>query len=151
MTQTDIFEHLYDIDRLGQKLISGLGSGFRASPCAPGTSQPDYSVPRYFTGTLAPLLKALSDLHEDFRRLDLPPCREHTLERFNNGRYGYTDSMGNIYTLSCGSTLHANIPDEHGEPSWVPSRIEHDGEDYFLWNHSCVPLDGLNIREEVPL
>ena len=52
-----------------------------------------------------------------------------------------------MHALSYGKTIEAKLHDRHGRPCWVKSRIEHDGSDYFLWEHPDIPLTSLTVRE----
>ena len=147
MTLNDIFSRLCDIDRRAQALISetgfddeySLGGQVRLNP-----NDPDDNLLR---NAVENMLIPFEDMHEDLLYLKKPTHGEYQLQRLSNGRYGYIDVSGNEKTFSCGSTFEAKIPDENGRPSWIPARIEHDGNDFFLWKHRSVPLTGLPVRE----
>ena len=143
----DILFRLCDIDRKAQALISetgfdagyGLGSQVRPNPDDPDD--------RFLRDAVENLLIPFEDLHEDLLYLKKPTHGEYQLQRFSNGRYGYVDVDGIEKTFTCGSPVEAKVTDEHGLPFWVSTRFEHDGDDYFLWRHRSVPLEGLNVRE----
>ena len=136
MTRNNIFSRLCDIDRSAQALIAQVGSGCSVCPDEVPLADP-----------LTELLALLESLHEGLDHLKAPTHGEYPLERFPDGRYGYLDDCGVRHVLTCGSTIEAKITETHGRPRWVRTRMEHDGEDYFLWQLGHVPLEGLTIRE----
>ena len=147
MTINHIFERLCSIDRDAQALLdqtgftsdNGLGPQVRQNP-----DDPDE---RFLRDNAASLLSTFVELHEELRYLRTPTHGEYTLQLFPNGRYGYYSEDGRKHIFTCGKTLEAKIHDNYGRQQWVRSRIEHDGSDYFLWEHGLVPLSGLTIRE----
>lgn len=147
MTLNHIFECLCGIDRDAQALLiqagfnSGDGSGLQVRPVPDGPDE------RFLLDQAESLLQLFADLHGEIQYLKLPAHGEYTLQLFPNGRYGYYDKNGREHTLTCGRTLEAKIPDDDGRQHWVSTRIEHNGSDYFLWEHSMIPLSGLTIRE----
>lgn len=151
MTFDDVFKQLAAIDKAAVSLLTAAcfypDEGLRGS-VRPLADPAQDSFLRHRTGNL---LQSLALLHKEFRYLTSPVSGEYHLERFPNGRYGFFDGNGNMHALSCGKTIEAKLHDRHGRPCWVKSRIEHDGNDYFLWGHPGIPLAGLTIRErEVP-
>lgn len=136
MTRNNIFSRLCDIDRSAQALIAEVESGCSMCPQEASLTEP-----------LTELLALLESLHEGLDYLKTPTHGEHPLERFSDGRYGYLDDHGDCRILTCGSTVEAKITEAHGKPRWIRTRMEHDGEDYFLWQLGHVPLEGLTIRE----
>ena len=147
MTFDDVFEQVAAIDKAAVPLLktaaSHLGEGLRES-VRPLSDTAQDSFLRKRTGKL---LEALALFHAEFCYLTSPVSGEYQLERFPNGRYGFFDGNGDIHTLSCGKTIEAKLHDSHGRPYWVKSRIEHDGNDYFLWGYPGIPFAGLIIRE----
>lgn len=147
MTLNDIFFRLCDIDRKAQALIADAGfdseDGLGCKVC-PHPADPEQ---RFLKETLENLLLPFEDLHEGLNYLRTPTHGEYRLERLPNGRYGYSDGHGIRHMFPCGSPIEAKIADAHGQPRWIRSRIEHDGEDYFLWLHGSLPLAGLTVRE----
>ena len=151
MTFDDVFKQLAAIDKAAVSLLTAAcfypDEGLRGS-MRPLADPAKDSFLRHRTGNL---LQSLALLHKEFRYLTSPVSGEYHLERFPNGRYGFFDGNGNMHVLSCGKTIEAKPHDSHGRPCWVKSRIEHDGNDYFLWGYPGIPLAGLTIRErEVP-
>ena len=64
----------------------------------------------------------------------------------NNRRYGYLDQNGRITEFSCGHSVDILIRDGN-ILRWMPTRFEHDGNDYYLVGYPGVPLCGLTVRE----
>ena len=147
MTFDDVFKQLAAIDKAAVSLLTAAcfypDEGLRGS-VRPLADPAQDSFLRHRTGNL---LQSLALLHKEFRYLTSPVSGEYHLERFPNGRYGFFDGNGNMHALSCGKTIEAKLHDRHGRPCWVKSRIEHDGSDYFLWEHPDIPLTGLTVRE----
>lgn len=147
MTLNDIFLQLCDIDRKAQTLIADAGFDYEDGLGCKACSDPDDPEGRFLRKTLENLLVPFEELHAGLDCLRTPTHGEYRLERFPDGRYGYFDSHGIRHIFTCGSPIEAKIPDGHGHPCWVQTRIEHDGNDYFLWLHGSVPLKGLTVRE----
>ena len=145
MTFDDVFEQLAAIDKAAVPLLKTAAShpdeGLRGSvrPLA------DTAQDSFLREQTENLLESLALFHAEFCYLTSPVSGEYQLTLFPNGRYGFFD--GNIHTLSCGKAIEAKLHDSHGRPCWVKSRIEHDGNDYFLWGYPGIPLTGLTIRE----
>lgn len=145
MTFDDVFEQLAAIDKAAVPLLKTAAShpdeGLRGyvRPLA------DTAQDSFLREQTENLLESLALFHAEFRYLTSPVSGEYQLTLFPNGRYGFFD--GNIHTLSCGKAIEAKLHDSHGRPCWVKSRIEHDGNDYFLWGYPGIPLTGLTIRE----
>ena len=145
MTFDDVFEQLAAIDKAAVPLLKTAAShpdeGLRRAvrPLA------DTAQDSFLRERTENLLESLALFHAEFRYLTSPVSGEYQLTLFPNGRYGFFD--GNIHTLSCGKAIEAKLHDSHGRPCWVKSRVEHDGNDYFLWGYPGIPLAGLTIRE----
>ena len=145
MTFDDVFEQLAAIDKAAVPLLKTAAShpdeGLRRAvrPLA------DTAQDSFLREQTENLLDSLALFHAEFRYLTSPVSGEYQLTLFPNGRYGFFD--GNIHTLSCGKAIEAKLHDSHGRPCWVKSRVEHDGNDYFLWGYPGIPLAGLTIRE----
>lgn len=145
MTFDDVFEQLAAIDKAAVPLLKTAAShpdeGLRRAvrPLA------DTAQDSFLREQTENLLESLALFHAEFCYLTSPVSGEYQLTLFPNGRYGFFD--GNIHTLSCGKAIEAKLHDSHGRPCWVKSRVEHDGNDYFLWGYPGIPLAGLTIRE----
>ena len=145
MTFDDVFEQLAAIDKAAVPLLKTAAShpdeGLRRAvrPLA------DTAQDSFLREQTENLLESLALFHAEFCYLTSPVSGEYQLTLFPNGRYGFFN--GNIHTLSCGKAIEAKLHDSHGRPCWVKSRVEHDGNDYFLWGYPGIPLAGLTIRE----
>lgn len=145
MTFDDVFEQLAAIDKAAVPLLKTAAShpdeGLRRAvrPLA------DTAQDSFLREQTENLLESLALFHAEFCYLTSPVSGEYQLTLFPNGRYGFFD--GNIHTLSCGKAIESKLHDSHGRPCWVKSRVEHDGNDYFLWGYPGIPLAGLTIRE----
>jgi len=65
------------------------------------------------------------------------------LYKNNSGKY----ELGNDHHYSCGSGMEVLLSDNwHDAPYWARSRIEHDGEDYYLVGHQDLFLEVLTAR-----
>lgn len=147
MTPNEFFSRLCVLDRKAQALIAEAGLDCKDGPGCKVCPDPGSPEDRFFLEALSNLMAPLEDLHEALEYLKAPTHGEYQLERFPNGRYGYFDDHGIRHIFTCGSSIEAKITDAHGRPQWIRTRMEHDGNDYFLWLHGSVPLAGLTIRE----
>lgn len=147
MTLNDIFLRLCDIDRKAQTLFADAGFDYEDGLGCKVCPDPDDPEERFLQEALENLLIPFENLHEGLDYLKSPTHGEYQLERLPDGRYGYCDDHGIRHAFTCGSPIEAKIPDGYGRPHWIQTRIEHDGNDYFLWLHGSVPLPGLTVRE----
>ena len=148
MTIQTIFKRLTDIDRQIQTLLRDIGMDDYCElgdVITPNRVDPDEML---LFNELSDLMSPIIRLHQELMYL-LVPCSEiHVLRRYPNGRYGYDiRPFEEERTFSCGNPIEALIYDENGNPSWVSTRIEHNGTDYYLYGYGNVPLNGLSIRE----
>ena len=147
MTPQDVFSRLHGIDQAAQALIREAGFSFDTGFLEEVAFGPDSPDTRFLKESMGLLLDPLSEMHSLLSYLQTSASPEHVLEKFQNGRYGYQDKDGSRREFSCGQTLEARIRDRSGCPRWVKTRVEHDGTDYYLIGHGCVPLAGLTVRE----
>lgn len=147
MTLKDVFSRLHEIDQAAQALIREAGFSFDTGSAQNMSFAPEGPDTRFLKESVELLLDPLGEMHSLLSYLETPASPEHVLERFNNGRYGYRDGNGSRREFSCGQTLEARITDSSGCLLWVKTRMEHDGDDYFIMGHRSVPLTGLTVRE----
>lgn len=147
MTLKDVFNRLHEIDQAAQALIRETGFSFDTGSAGKVSFAPEEPDTRFLKESIALLLEPLDQMHCLLSYLEAPASPEHVLERFRNGRYGYRDGNGSRREFSCGQTLEAKIKDSFGRLRWVKTRMEHNGDDYFLMGHPSVPLAGLTVRE----
>lgn len=94
---------------------------------------------------LGDVLEKLNSVRKTIQSVNAPVAYEETLHKNSSGRY--EDSNGMEYT--CGSRIEYYNPgnEENDEPpAWVFSRVEHDGDDYYIIANRSISLDGLRIR-----
>ena len=75
-----------------------------------------------------------------FNYINTPVTGEYTLHKDMYGRYGCE-----VVTFSAGSSIEALIVEDERQ-YWIHTRVEHDGNDYYLVRYPNVPLEGLKIR-----
>jgi hypothetical protein len=75
--------------------------------------------------------------------LKRPVKAEGRLHRNGNGRYFVGD-----YELTCGYPVeYLSMDDRYGgRPYWRSSRLEHDGNDYYICADRKLELEGLQVR-----
>ena len=147
MTLKDVFSRLHEIDQAAQALIREAGFSSDTGSADNVPFVPDRPDTHFLKESIELLLAPLSEMHSLLSYLETPASPEYVLERFRNGRYGYRDGKGSRREFSCGQTLEARITDRFGCLRWVKTRVEHDGDDYFIMGHRSVPLAGLTVRE----
>lgn len=81
----------------------------------------------------------IADVVERLEYLCRPVSETGVLRKNETGRY---EIKGGEFTS--GSRLEALIHD--GEKAWVLSRIEHNGDDYYIYGFPEVQLEGLTVR-----
>ena len=149
MKLSDVFSGLSAIDRHAQPLLQEAGyetDGFNGGGVCP---KPDNPEEAFLLNTASSLLESLAELHNTLHYLGLPTHGVYRLEPMPGNRYGYHDNGGYLRVFHCGEPVEALIPDMGGDgmPAWVPTRIEHNGSDYYLVGHKSVSLSGLPVRE----
>ena len=149
MKLSDVFSGLSTIDRYAQPLLQWAGyehDGFNGLGVCPKPSDPEEA---FLLNTARKLLESLDVLHVTLQYLMQPTHGTYGLELMPGNRYGYHDHDGYPRVFHCGEPVEALIPDMGGDgmPAWVPTRIEHDGSDYYLVGHKKVSLMGLPVRE----
>lgn len=147
MTLNEIIQRLSHIDADAQALLRDAGF---ESGCGIDRQKVPYPCDEdgiYQQGIIENLLDPFVDLHEELEYLKIPCHGEHTLRRLASGRYGYPDENGEMHPITCGTVIEAKVPGRNGRMRWARTRVEHDGNDYFLWGHGDIPLDGLTMRQ----
>ncbi|MEK3762650.1 DUF5348 domain-containing protein [Paenibacillus sp. FSL P4-0338] len=102
----------------------------------------------YLRGMFYQIQGKLNDARRLIRFTVAPVLKEGVLHKRSDGRYGLQDGT---YFSSSGYIEY--LLTEPGEDArWVSSRIEHNGEDYFIVGRKELPLQGLRVRiKEIPL
>lgn len=78
-----------------------------------------------------------------WKYLQKPVVAEGFLRKNENGRY---EIEGREFTS--GESIEVLISDPgFDETAWVKSRVEHNGQDYYLVGYEKIPMDGLMARQ----
>ena len=85
------------------------------------------------------IMEKLNDIKSDLLYLQRPVKAHGKLRLNNNGRY---ELKG--HEFHCGDRIEVKIYDERWE--WCVTRIEHDGDGFYLVGHRDVSLNGISAR-----
>lgn len=97
----------------------------------------------FLTEELREIMEKLSDVHFRLKYLSRPVRETGRLHKNRSGRY--ETASGHYYTS--GQGIEALITDGYPEVAyWVWTRVEHNGNDYYLVGHKDVSMDGLTVR-----
>lgn len=78
----------------------------------------------------------------DIDYLNCPIKHISTLKKNSRGRY---ETECREYTS--GSGIEVFVYDDYDEREhWVKTRVEHNGEDYYLVGYKTIPMQGLKVR-----
>ena len=89
------------------------------------------------------IMGKLADIGGSIEYLFRPVRETGTLHRDESG--GYRTEKG--YCYRSGSLIEALVQDgPDGTPCWVQTKVEHDGEDYYLMGYEDTPMEGLEVR-----
>lgn len=148
MTLIDLYRRLKSLDLSVSSLMKEAGydyNGWTGEGVCPDVCDPDEAL---LLNTASEMLYGFLRFHQMLHYLSLPTHGIYKLTQMSGERYGYYDSNGISHILTCGQPLEALIPGENGFMSeWVCSRLEHNGEDYYLFGYSSISLSNLTIRE----
>ncbi len=89
------------------------------------------------------IMGKLADIGGSIEYLFRPVQEISTLHKDENGEYRTEKG----YCYRSGSLIEAFLQeDTHEAPCWVQTKVEHDGEDYYLMGYEDIPMKGLNVR-----
>ena len=89
------------------------------------------------------IMEKLADVGGSIEYLFRPVQETSTLHRDENGEYRTEKG----YCYRSGSLIEALLQEDSQEaPCWVQTKVEHDGEDYYLMGYEDIPMEGLNVR-----
>lgn len=89
------------------------------------------------------IMRRLADIGGSIEYLFRPVLETSTLHRDENGEY----RTGKGYCYRSGSLIEALLQeDPHEAPCWVQTKVEHDGEDYYLMGYGDISMEGLSVR-----
>ena len=98
----------------------------------------------FLTDELRSILDSLEKAYRSISYLSRPIKSSSVLYKNNRGRYEARDGSRE-YTS--GSGIEALVYDDYNECNkWVSTRVEHDGQDYYLVGYKNVGMDGLKTR-----
>lgn len=90
---------------------------------------------------LTDMMRKLNDMYYSAKYLTRSVIHEGVLWKDSNGRY--TDDYK---TYTSGSSIEVLIDDGYSDPHWEVCRVEYNGNDYYLVEHSRIPMYGLQTR-----
>lgn len=89
------------------------------------------------------IMRKLADIGGSIEYLFRPVRETGTLHKDENGEYRTEKG----YCYRSGSLIEALLQeDSHEAPCWVQTKVEHDGEDYYLMGYGDIPMEGLEVR-----
>ena len=92
---------------------------------------------------LQAIMGKLADISDSIAYLFRPVQEISTLHKDENGEYRTEKG----YCYRSGILIEVLIQGDSNEiPRWVQTRVEHDGEDYYLLGHDDIPMEGLRVR-----
>ncbi len=92
---------------------------------------------------LRKIMRKLVDIGGSIEYLFRPIRETGTLHKGENGEY----RMEKGYCYRSGSLIEALLQeDPHEAPCWVQTKVEHDGEDYYLMGYEDISMEGLEVR-----
>ena len=92
---------------------------------------------------LRAIMRKLADIGGSIEYLFRPVRENGILRRDENGEYRTEKG----YCYRSGSLIEVLLTEADSEkPGWVQTKVEHDGEDYYLVGYDDIPMEGLNVR-----
>ena len=92
---------------------------------------------------LQSIMRKLADISDSIEYLFRPIQEIGSLRKDESGEYRTEKG----YCYRSGSLIEVLLQGGHnGVPCWVQTRVEHDGEDYFLLGYDDIPMEGLRVR-----
>lgn len=89
------------------------------------------------------IMRKLADIGGSIEYLFRPVQESSILHRDENGEYR-TDKG---YCYRSGNLIEVLLQDgSHEVPCWVQTKVEYDGEDYYLAGYEEIPMEGLKVR-----
>ena len=89
------------------------------------------------------IMGKLADIGGSIEYLFRPVQEISTLHKDETGEYRTEKG----YCYRSGSLIEAFLQeDTHEAPCWVQTKVEYDGEDYYLMGYEDIPMKGLNVR-----
>ena len=146
MTIDMIYDILLDFDAELAEVLSDTGfcDGYYSDDADFDPFDPEEM---YRLREIEKVLKYLEKAHEGLVWMKKPSRGPYKLHKQENGRYGTRLPDGSLKEFCCGHTVEALLGGSCGEIRWVKARIEHNGEDYYLYGHPWEKMEGMMVRE----
>ena len=92
---------------------------------------------------LKTIMRKLADIAGSIEYLFRPVLETSTLHKDESGEY--RTERG--YCYRSGSLIEVLLQEDPLKvPCWALTKVEHDGEDYYLIGYDDIPMEGLNVR-----
>lgn len=92
---------------------------------------------------LRSIMRKLADTGCSIEYIFRPVREVGSLHQNEGGEY----VAGQGYPYRSGSLIEVLLQDDsHEVPCWTLTKVEHDGEDYYLVGYEEIPMEGLNVR-----
>ena len=92
---------------------------------------------------LRAIMRKLADIGGNIEYLFRPVQETGILHKDENGEY----RTGKGYCYRSGSLIEVLLQGDANEvPCCVQTKVEHDGEDYYLVGYEDIPMEGLRVR-----
>ena len=92
---------------------------------------------------LQKIMRKLADIGGSIEYLFRPVQETGILHKDENGEYRTEKG----YCYRSGSLIEALLQGDTNEAAcWVQTKVEHDGEDYYLAGYEDIPMEGLRVR-----
>ncbi len=92
---------------------------------------------------LRSIMRKLADTGCSIEYIFRPVREVGSLHQNEGGEY----VTGQGYPYRSGSLIEVLLQDDsHEVPCWTLTKVEHDGEDYYLVGYEEIPMEGLNVR-----
>lgn len=97
---------------------------------------------RFLIKEFTSIISKLESVSRDISYLDAAIGEEYTLHKNSYGRYETPE-----HEYSCGNTIEFKYYDDFDErDKWTVSRVEHNGDDYYIVGHRSLIMEGLTVR-----
>lgn len=92
---------------------------------------------------LRSIMRKLADTGCSIEYIFRPVREVDSLHQNEDGEY----VTGQGYPYRSGSLIEVLLQDDsHEVPCWTLTKVEHDGEGYYLVGYEEIPMEGLNVR-----
>ena len=89
------------------------------------------------------IMRKLADAGCSIEYISRPIKEVSSLHQNEEGEY----VTGQGYPYRSGSLIEVLLQDDSQEvPCWVLTKVEHDGENYYLVGYEDISMEGLNVR-----